>query len=866
MSERKLVVKIIGDSASLQRSFLQSSRAGRQFEGSITGSLGKIKIGIGTLAKSFLVIEGLQKVMEGLAESVHLGTEEFADHARVAAQTQAVLKSTGAVANVSARQIDALALRLSNLSGVDDELIQQGENLLLSFTNIRNFAGKNNDIFTQATKIMVDFSVRTGRDAASAAVILGRALEDPATRVASLSRAGVVFTRQQIKQLQAIEKTKGVLAAQKVLLEALQKRFGGAGKAAGETLPGQLNILRDRFKDLAGSGIGLIAPSLSRAATGLTDFVKRFSEATSGRQKLHITVEGFETLGRDLVNGLQRQIASINFGGIGAAIGGKLRSINWRREIEGVGREIGAAIADSLQRLNEAIRSVNWNKVGQEIAKGVGLAIGAAAVFLHSLDIGRITKAVADVLGAALIAVAKILEGIGQEIGKAILKGITAGLAAAERPILKKADEIALAIIEPFTHLPFGIGKPAQEAKDALKKQLDAMAAAANNAARSVSAAITVASQAADTAVKVRHGLNLVTPQRPDAQPPTALPLAPPGPVRAPGGISASQRNRFFDNAIARILLRGGLGNIQQQIAALQRADALIAARLRVTKDITRRLNLEDQLLQNAAQIKGLRQDATQAIFDALQFGVTKAQATASFKDDISALLAFQAGIKREIAIEGKTLALQQQLFDVDQQIRQARKDQVQAGLDRTISRQFRELGLSSTGDALVPLQSGLRKRLAQLTANVRASSLDTPKLETELARFRKVLSEGLVPKDVRLKIREMMDEIADELKKGPRQLTKFAHVNSNAVLAGLGLSPEQTRALRARIDQIGAGGTVPGRRSPAFAGAGAGPPIVVHNNTYLDGELVARNTTKHQRKASQRRTDSRRGPYAGRN
>jgi hypothetical protein len=107
------------------------------------------------------------------------------------------------------------------------------------------------------------------------------------------------------------------------------------------------------------------------------------------------------------------------------------------------------------------------------------------------------------------------------------------------------------------------------------------------------------------------------------------------------------------------------------------------------------------------------------------------------------------------------------------------------------------------------------------------------------------------------------MQGIRDELGKGAQNLTKFRHVNSNAVLAGLGLSPEQLRVLRGRLSQIGAGGTVPGSRSLAFSGAGAGT-IVLHNNTYLDGKPITRTVTKLQAKDSKRRTASRRGTYAG--
>src|SRR5262249_35305160 len=162
----------------------------------------------------------------------------------------------GEVAGVSAEHVDALGLSLSNLSGINDETIRSAENVLLAFTNVRNEFGKGNKVFDRATKAILDYSVRTGRDASSAAVIFGRALQDPASKLAGLSRAGVVFTKTQIDMVRHVEKTKGILAAQKVVLTELERRYGGAAKAAGETLPGKLAILRERFRDLAGQLVG----------------------------------------------------------------------------------------------------------------------------------------------------------------------------------------------------------------------------------------------------------------------------------------------------------------------------------------------------------------------------------------------------------------------------------------------------------------------------------------------------------------------------------------------------------------------------------------------------------------------------------
>ena len=75
-----------------------------------------------------------------------------------------MLKSTGDAAKVTAREIENLAQKLSRKSGIDDEAIQSGENLLLTFTKIRNETGKGNHIFTRATSTIVDMSVALGQD------------------------------------------------------------------------------------------------------------------------------------------------------------------------------------------------------------------------------------------------------------------------------------------------------------------------------------------------------------------------------------------------------------------------------------------------------------------------------------------------------------------------------------------------------------------------------------------------------------------------------------------------------------------------------------------------------------------------------
>jgi TP901 family phage tail tape measure protein len=286
------------------------------------------------------------------------------------------------------------------------------------------------------------------------------------------------------------------------------------------------------------------------------------------------------------------------------------------------------------------------------------------------------------------------------------------------------------------------------------------------------------------------------------------------GDTRHAKPLTAAQRNTFFDNDIARILLRGGLGSLRQQLAAINEASALVSARIKATKDVTRKQNLEDQLLQLQSQ----RRDVTKQIAD----GITQ-----SNKDRLQALK--DANDKRIAALTSK---------------------------------QFKELGLDATGNIPTPGVKSLKRRVSLIGAEIAGTTFDTPKLQNQLAAFRKVLSEGLVPKDVRAKIKELLDGIADELKNSGPRFTKFRKVSQDALLNGLGLDPATKRRIEQRLAGIGPSGTVPGGTSAAFASAGAKVPPI---NLYIDGKKVADNTSSHQNRASRNHASSRRGPYAGR-
>ena len=173
-------------------------------------------------------------VVVGAAEIVKTVVEAGEKAAQVSAATEAVIAATGGAAHVSADQVKQLADAIMRKTGIDRESIQAGSNMLLTFRNVRNEAGKGNDIFNQANVALTNMTAAmTGGNVTSEslrkqAIQLGKALNDPITGMTALRRVGVQFTAQQTEQIKAMVKSGDTLGAQKVILGELTKEFGGA--------------------------------------------------------------------------------------------------------------------------------------------------------------------------------------------------------------------------------------------------------------------------------------------------------------------------------------------------------------------------------------------------------------------------------------------------------------------------------------------------------------------------------------------------------------------------------------------------------------------------------------------------------------
>lgn len=203
-----------------------------------------------------------------LALNVKAGIDSLADLEKVQNATNAAIKSTKGIAGLTADAVRDLANKYEDLTTIDDKVIQGGENVLLTFTNIRKKA------FEPALAAALDLSVAMGQSLQGSIVQIGKALSDPIKGITALTRVGVTFTEQQKKKIKSLVSEGKLYAAQQIILKELNKEFGGRGKAAADTYAGAQARLKDAVEGLQQAlALGLL-PALTKISTRAANLLK----------------------------------------------------------------------------------------------------------------------------------------------------------------------------------------------------------------------------------------------------------------------------------------------------------------------------------------------------------------------------------------------------------------------------------------------------------------------------------------------------------------------------------------------------------------------------------------------------------------
>lgn len=263
------------------------------------------------------------------------------------------------------------------------------------------------------------------------------------------------------------------------------------------------------------------------------------------------------------------------------------------------------------------------------------------------------------------------------------------------------------------------------------------------------------------------------------------------------------------------------------------------------------------------------RRDRFAKILATLQLGVDRSLLTARLGDDLDPLKALKAGLEKQIRSGVDVQAAQSQLVTVTKAIAD-KQVEIQAQLaDALQAKQFRALGLSGSGDEIVPGIENLTKRLKGALGKIASGDLDVgSKLANRLKAAQKLIRTegGKLTEETRRQIDAFLKAATGKDSKinteGP--LTKGAGLNTKKILAGLGLDPDTIRELQSRLSHVNSSGLAlagnPRIPSGNFVG---GQPVTVQSTTnlYLDGDPLARVVTKNQQVTKRRNPPQKRGP-----
>ena len=213
------------------------------------------------------------------------GLKAFDEQQKAIAQVEAGLKSTANVAGFTSKELQKMAsdLQKTSLFG-DEDILKNATAQLLTFTNITG------EQFAKTQELALDLATRLDGDLKSSSIMLGKALNDPVANLSALSRAGIQFSVDQKEVINSLVETGNLAEAQTIILEELEKQYGGSAEAARDAGLGPVQALGNTFSDLSEQIGARLLPVVQSFAEFLVNLMEKFDKLDEGTKDTIVTL------------------------------------------------------------------------------------------------------------------------------------------------------------------------------------------------------------------------------------------------------------------------------------------------------------------------------------------------------------------------------------------------------------------------------------------------------------------------------------------------------------------------------------------------------------------------------------------------
>lgn len=272
----------------------------------------------------------------------------FDKQAKAIAQVEAGIKSTGQAAGFTSDELQKMAsdLQKKTIFG-DEDILKDATAQLLTFTNITG------EQFERTQEAALDLATRLDGDLKSASIQLGKALNDPVANLSALSRSGIQFSKSQKEVINSLVESGRLAEAQSIILDELEKQYGGSAEAAARAGAGGLQQLQNQFGDLLEQIGEMLLPIV-------IDLGNEFKKLLEGFAKLNPEVKKMIVTAGILAGALGPVL--IVFGSIATIVAGlSIKIIAIVSAIVALGAGF-IYVSDNFEAFKERFEDISWWK------------------------------------------------------------------------------------------------------------------------------------------------------------------------------------------------------------------------------------------------------------------------------------------------------------------------------------------------------------------------------------------------------------------------------------------------------------------------------------------------------------------------
>lgn len=280
MAKGNMIVTLVAQTKKFQDGLSDAGKRAQMF-GKVVGSAMNVALGaLGLLAGAiFMFLPNFIKMGEEARKSeLRLGN--------IAKQMGLFGENTDKVTKRMSKYAEALSFT----TGVDDELIRSAQAVMLTFKELGDSADEIGGPFDRATKAAIDLAAAGFGDVESNAIQLGKALQDPVKGLTALRRAGVTFTEAQRAQIETLIKQNNLLAAQEIILGAIETQVGGTAEATASAT----DKMAARFENVMETLSLELLPAVDELANAFSSWL----ESEEGKKQIEELVQSFRDFGR----------------------------------------------------------------------------------------------------------------------------------------------------------------------------------------------------------------------------------------------------------------------------------------------------------------------------------------------------------------------------------------------------------------------------------------------------------------------------------------------------------------------------------------------------------------------------------------